>query len=124
MPTRDATDYERLVLKDLRDETNLGLRRVKITEAEDPFGDAVWHILLLLDPPSGPGGSWDPEATGMLRAIARKKLDALTAAEGDTRPGLTTVAISAYEPDDSDVALPDEPEPGEQTDARDEESAS
>ena len=121
MTTHGATAYERLLFEDLKEETDLGLRRVAISEAEDPFGDAVWHILLLLDPPSGPAGSWDPVATGALKATARKKFDALTATVGDTRPGLTTVAISAYEPDDSDLALPDVPEPDERTDVDDEE---
>ena len=70
MTTHGATDYERLLFEDLKEETDLGLRRVAISEAEDPFGDAVWHILLLLDPPSGPAGSWDPVATGALKAQA------------------------------------------------------
>lgn len=87
------------------------VRAVDVARKEDPFGVDAWYVLLSLDPPSG--SEWDVETTRTLRDEARRVMDAVAYEHGSLPDGVTSVAVTAFEPDELDVAPPDTPDPQE-----------
>lgn len=89
----------------------------EVRQAEDADGISFWRLTLALPVPAA--GTWDVERSALLKRQARDVLEKAAHDRDLQLDGFTYVVLTAKDAPLQDIAVEEQPEEGERSDAQD-----